>query len=464
MARFLIIPGIAKAGTTFLFDRLSREPEFNPSRHKELNYNWLSGSYEAYTALFQQADDVPIRLDASPEYMQRPFAALQAMRQVLDGHDVKVIVAIREPFAQMFSHYCHDLKRHVAHFDLRERMMIDHQIRSVNGLGKYLIPRAPALLLMQELFGAENVMLFSLKHCGADPEFGRALADFLGLERDLTLDFAAGSNVGGWVPFVTYAARRDIEVYEEDSVYLLRRGDLLIRNGPESRLLRQPPPAFAEILVRNAEMWDREFRPSWLGAAAETVREDYRACLAACGVADFEESEREVYRAGLPALSAQVRGDLKRLASTPTTARTLWQSNAALQAEGARPHAENETLPHNHDRYKRRIVRQTAKGDLTGRADAIAAFLEEFEFSPVWLERLIATLIRLGDWPRIEETLARHAPTLGFVNIPKSVAEAENCAVLDDDDRAKLAAALGEWAPARLTPAETAPSDGELPV
>ena len=135
-----------------------------------------------------------------------------------------------------------------------------------------------------------------------------------------------------------------------------------------------------------------------------------------------------------------------------------------LLAEGARPHAEDEALPHNHDRYKRRIVRQSAMGDLTGRADAIAAFLEEFEFSPVWLERLIATLICLRDWQRLETTLAAHAPALGFTNIPKAVAEAESDGVLGEEDRAKLAAALGQWAPASLTPDGAAPAKGEIPV
>ena len=105
---FLVI-GAPKAGTTSLHHYLAAHPEVFMPETKELNFfitelNWPRGR-EWYERQFEAAGDAKAVGEASPRYTQHPDYRGVAERAAALVPDAKLVYLVRDPLAQMLSHY-----------------------------------------------------------------------------------------------------------------------------------------------------------------------------------------------------------------------------------------------------------------------------------------------------------------------------------------------------------------------
>jgi hypothetical protein len=112
--RILLVPGLAKAGTTFLFDQLAGQaPTFVTSRTKEANVfsREAAPRRSAYLARFPTLDPAAVLVDASPTYLETADVTVATrIGAVLGGDEVQALVLLRDPVDAVFSHYLHAMK------------------------------------------------------------------------------------------------------------------------------------------------------------------------------------------------------------------------------------------------------------------------------------------------------------------------------------------------------------------
>jgi len=100
--------GAAKAGTTWLTRHLARHPEIYVPPRKELNsfdyHEFDAHCIEGYKRHFQCAGDARIKGEFSTIYLQSRRAPPR-IRELLPN--VKLLVSLRNPIEQVYSHYWH---------------------------------------------------------------------------------------------------------------------------------------------------------------------------------------------------------------------------------------------------------------------------------------------------------------------------------------------------------------------
>jgi hypothetical protein len=109
--QMIFIPGVAKSGTTTLFEMLSRHPELSPSRFKEpLFFNQdpqvISQNKQWYISLFPSLADLP--MEASSLYAYSDSAFSQILTHIKRP---KFIIILRDPALRAFSAYQHMANR-----------------------------------------------------------------------------------------------------------------------------------------------------------------------------------------------------------------------------------------------------------------------------------------------------------------------------------------------------------------
>jgi hypothetical protein len=109
--QMIFIPGVAKSGTTTLFEMLSRHPQISPSRVKEpLFFNQHSKvilkNEHWYASLFPKRAELP--MEASSLYAFSESAFIQILTHVKRP---KFIILVRDPAMRAFSAYQHMANR-----------------------------------------------------------------------------------------------------------------------------------------------------------------------------------------------------------------------------------------------------------------------------------------------------------------------------------------------------------------
>lgn len=180
--RHFIIIGAMKAGTTTLFQLLSKHPQLcgtwasvpKMSSPKEINY---------FQRLYQKGDSPlhydwrfpfdPERhawtLDASPNYAKWPGSKGVPARIASLGAQIKLAYIMREPVDRIESHLAHSLRRH------GDNKNIEHCIRTSQyamQLDKYMVH-----------FKRDDILLLNFEQLKQDPAATqRQIFDFLGIE------------------------------------------------------------------------------------------------------------------------------------------------------------------------------------------------------------------------------------------------------------------------------------------
>ncbi|WP_299417662.1 sulfotransferase domain-containing protein [uncultured Sulfitobacter sp.] len=235
MTRHLIIPGLAKAGTTFLHDNLIRNgAAFNKPKVKELNFfsRRAAPPYEKYCNLFP--DSAPDRyfLDCSPIYLETRNPVGEHISQCLKGHDVRFIVTLRNPVDTVISHYYHDLKSNIARF----RRLPEHTSFSFwdpKVVAKYFISRFARVKRLKQMgysvLGVHQNDLF-------EPDAAQKIGAFL--EIDLQ-PFRTGkvSNPGGWLPYFVYGGKNGASTPFKGALYKVPPRALILVSNSRSEIL-----------------------------------------------------------------------------------------------------------------------------------------------------------------------------------------------------------------------------------
>jgi hypothetical protein len=99
-----VIIGSQKAGTTFLYDLLTRHPRVVPAERKEVHYFDLhfGRGTDWYRSRFPLLEGGAITGEASPYYMFHPLAARRMAETVPEA---RLISLLRNPVDRAYSHY-----------------------------------------------------------------------------------------------------------------------------------------------------------------------------------------------------------------------------------------------------------------------------------------------------------------------------------------------------------------------
>lgn len=138
--QYLIIGGQPKAGTTSLYDWLSKHPDITPSRIKEARFfldpdyplptttRYDGSNLEDYTSLFQAggAGQGKIRMEATPDYLYNKTA----LKIATALPKARIVFVVREPVERMVSWYKFALQRGFLQSDVDFKSYILQQIET----------------------------------------------------------------------------------------------------------------------------------------------------------------------------------------------------------------------------------------------------------------------------------------------------------------------------------------------
>lgn len=118
----LVVVGVAKAGTTSLFNYLEQHPQVCGAHGKELFfftpllYGQELPEIETYASNFAHCRGEPVRLEATPGYYYGGRPLITEMQRVLGSH--KVVLMLRDPVDRLWSYYNFERSRSNVPFDM----------------------------------------------------------------------------------------------------------------------------------------------------------------------------------------------------------------------------------------------------------------------------------------------------------------------------------------------------------
>jgi len=391
--KFLIIPGFAKSGTTFLFEQLAASgAPINLPKRKEVDYFRSADSFKGYLDQFETQDPDKVFLDASPLYGLPGTQVAARIKKVLKGHDVKIIFCLRDPMSRAYSHYMHDIS---THFFLYAHGPYSFYSPSV--LRKYFHPLFPPVRDFTKAFGKGNVTGFGFKSTG--PNLSKDILEFLSLPEDWTLDFAVNPAVGGSIPRIYFDTQRYLTVRSGKELYSLPPHTLLLSSIRYQQYRPDFPAHIARLLLKNATSWDRQFDPEFLGPSFKPIREDYLRCFDTLGL-DREtlNPPKKINANEPPALSPDICSNMEKLGTISATLVHNFKSDAkgVVTKPKNRPDGvaidPHSTLPDIIDNVN------DMKGRSNGRrAQAFKDALTELGPAPDYVKGYLRHLIQLGD-------------------------------------------------------------------
>lgn len=407
--KFLIIPGYAKSGTTFLFEQLAASgAPINMPKRKEVDYFRSAESLEGYLDQFETQDPDKVFLDASPLYGLPGNDVANKIKKTLKGHDVKFIFCLRDPLSRAYSHYMHDIS---THFFLYAHGPYSFYSPSV--LRKYFHPLSPSIREFSKAFGKSNVSGFGFKSTG--PKLRDDVLDFLSLPKDWELDFNVNPALGGSIPRIYFDTDRYLTVRSGKELYALPPHTLLLANIRYQQFRPDFPSHIAKLLLKNAASWDRQFDPEFLGPSTKPVREDYLRCFDALGI-DREDIKppKKINANEPPALSPEICQKMEKLGTISATLVDNFrpQPKTTLLKKSKNRPANVATDKHKALPDIIRTVNEM-QGKSTGkRALAYQDALAELGPAPDYVRGYLRHLIQLGDADNILKYLKQN-PNIG---------------------------------------------------
>tara|TARA_B100000949_G_scaffold219647_2_gene219004 strand:- start:2399 stop:3391 length:993 start_codon:yes stop_codon:yes gene_type:complete len=306
--KYLFIPGLAKAGTTFLFDQLARDEDiFNIPKNKELNYfntNIESISSAGFFSRFKTNDDSKIYIDASPTYLQSGQQEVASrIKAVLSPEEISVIILLRSPVEAVYSHYLHDLKSHVARLHHNKMNRSDYRLYDRSVLKKYMSRRHLSIQKFSELFPGRVFGLHMSDLFGEG--VSSRISEIVGAK---VSDFDSGkiSNPGGWVPYYIYGGERGCEFYQDEVIYRVPPKALVLVSNGRSEIKFDVSEEEAYRKLNLASTFTRSFVGS-TKLFASAIDDYYKSC-------DI---------LGMKPLPLELDGEVKFEAQTPSLSRDI---------------------------------------------------------------------------------------------------------------------------------------------
>lgn len=201
MYEYLIGAGIAKAGTTLLYDLLQKHPQIRRGQVKELNYfNYEDQPTKAeYDEKFVPGDG--LKMDITPIYMC-DRACVEKMAHVLDPRKVALVVLLRDPVERALSHYKMRLSQELEKRTFEQCFddepgkvyprMHDKRMFGYFPLGLY----APQLDALYEYFPADHIRVYLFEDFIRDQQaYVDKVCDFVGIDRIQVKDMHSNKSV-----------------------------------------------------------------------------------------------------------------------------------------------------------------------------------------------------------------------------------------------------------------------------
>lgn len=324
--KFLIVPGMAKAGTTFLFHNMIRSPHvFNIPYKEETRFFDNNNSFVTYMSEFKTHDEDRYFLDISPSYMHYGKSTLHNIESAIGNHDLKWLLCLRAPVQQAFSHYQQQLKFSLSR--LMAGLEIDYSFFSRWSLQDVLRPRLAFVRAIIDRFGRDSILLFNAHQDFAEAAgFNGKLAQFLGTD-PIDFDYTLTANPGGWTPYFLYNPDRDTAFEQHGTRYRLPRRALLLVNGDFSELFADIEPSIAERIIRQSQYWTRDLSKQDVSMLYDSfLRDDFLTTLSALSLSEDDFPVRREVIGKAPLVSAHVLG-LLQVENLSNAVDRIWRSN-----------------------------------------------------------------------------------------------------------------------------------------
>ena len=395
--KFLIIPGFAKSGTTFLFEQLAASgAPINMPKRKEVDYFRRADSFEGYLDQFETQDPDKVFLDASPLYGLPGTNVAERIQKTLKGHDVKAIFCLRDPMSRAYSHYMHDIS---THFFLYAHGPYSFYSPAV--LKKYFHPLSPSVRDFTKALGKANVSGFGFKSTGS--KLREDVLEYLSLPADWELDFNVNPALGGSIPRLYFDTDRYLTIRSGKELYALPPHTFLLSNIRYQQFRPDFPAHIAKLLLKNSASWDRQFDPEAIGPAVKPIREDYLKCFDALGMEREALNPPKVINANdPPALTPAIRNQMEKLGTITATlvdnirpevkSRGLLGKSKSSKTTDSVARDRHETLPDIMEHMDEVMGKSNGK-----RAQAFQKALSEFGPVPDYVRGYLRHLIQLGD-------------------------------------------------------------------
>lgn len=297
----LIIPGMPRAGTTFLFQLLSGYPDvFNIPARKETNAFYTARSEQDFLSWFGDADPLKRYLDVSPAYFVYPSSVIDRMAELLGDWDVRLVVCLRHPVHMAYSHYLYRVSAHMApKCQHRDVSLGFYEAGCRDWLWLWIKDHIDKLL---QYFGRERI--FVLPYPGA---FRKAGDDWSALSAFLGCDLAhaptlAKVNAGGRLPYYLYTSKPKTHWFAGQAVEL-PAGTLVLVNGDKSQVWFGIDRTTGLEIVNKAQWWTKRLSAQEVDWLYENeFKADFEGALAALGLANegFETTAPIETEAAIP--------------------------------------------------------------------------------------------------------------------------------------------------------------------
>jgi len=194
-----IIAGVAKAGTSTVYDMLAQHPDVGMSVMKEPSFfsdywpNWAS-TLEEYEHLFRHCEGKKAIGEASPFYFTDPDSPAK-IKAVL-GENVKIILTLRNPARRAYSQWMDERYKNLRETRSFQDALADEesyalsaQVRQLKyyypGIFRYtwVSQYSEKVARFLEIFGRDHIHVIIFEKFIKDPlEYYRALCGFLDLD------------------------------------------------------------------------------------------------------------------------------------------------------------------------------------------------------------------------------------------------------------------------------------------
>ncbi|WP_152965454.1 hypothetical protein [Cobetia sp. UCD-24C] len=277
--RHLIIPGLAKAGTTFLHDYFLNHGEniFNIPIRKETRFYSRNSCISDINSYYISGKSDKIYLDATPSYLSSPnsSAIVKNLCGALAGEDTYFVICLRNYFDRIVSHYLHDLKGAYKESGRQRWNRGNYTLYSKFAIKKYFSTYAEECQCLVDTFGRERILALSTKDTYSDTSIKKINA-MVGVDIPIG-DFTKVSNPGGWVPNLVYGGNEGVEVYDGNNIVFIPPKALLSINNNRSWIRYNVDYYEGLEAVNNSATWSSRFNNN--GKYFLRAKEDYmRAC------------------------------------------------------------------------------------------------------------------------------------------------------------------------------------------
>ncbi|SDY49240.1 Sulfotransferase domain-containing protein [Jannaschia faecimaris] len=419
--KFLIVVGLPKSGTTFLYSQLKElTDKFNiPTDRKEIDFFRGQSGLNAYLSEFTITSENGVFLDCSPLYIDQITDSINNISETLKDHEVRIVVCLRDPIERAFSHYLHDVAQHqklLAH--------ADYNFFSPSVMAKYFYPVSPRVAALKKAFGNENVLGFSFSQDNS--AFANMLRVFAGLPDDWNFDYSSNPAPGFTSPQTFYHPTQASTIMLEGEYYRIEPGELLAVNRQYSLYRKKIHCETAQSIMCHQASITRQINTDQLPPELRNlVGDDFDSAMTQLDMVLPQDRSDRVYAARVSeSVTDQIKKQLNHVGSVADV-------TAELFSHPLRPTPETTmALTEHSPSFAQEMARLSL--NIPGRTEQIRRMIAEFGPVPMYMQYLVDQALRNKSYDAALALLESYGSSDAFM-YPVVVRSGEGNAALPDD-------------------------------